>query len=148
MFLVDYADLLEKQCEFALKSILGEKASGSEYVFSEICKRLTKDFLPPVEREDIASLSYALFDISKKCDGYALARKGRECDGIIRKQIEFLPAITNGILKKKKTCGDDIRRFININSECEKTVDGDAAKLNAALADFIKTAYSAFFKNL
>ncbi len=148
MFAFDYAGLLEKQCEIALKSFSGKKVSGSEMIFSEICKRLTKDFLPPVEREDIAALSYALFDINIECEKYAFAQKSGSLDNKIKKQLDFLPVIINGILKKKKTCGEDIRRFININSECEKTADSDAAKLNAALADFIKTAYSAFFKNL
>ncbi len=148
MLIFDYAGLLNRQCEIAVKSVSGEKYGSSESIFSQVCKRLTKDFLPPIDREDIAALSYTLFDINIKCEEYFSSLKGKCPCAEIKKQLDFLPVITSGLLSKKKTCGDDIRRFIAMNSECRKSADSKAASLNNAFADFIKIAHSAFFKNL
>lgn len=148
MLVFDYANLLNRQCEIASRSVYGEKSGSSERLFSEACKRLTKDFLPPIDREDIAALSYALFDINIKCEEYFNSLKGKSPDAEIKKQLDFLNVIIRGLLDKKKTCGDDIRRFIGINSESRKAAGSNAAALNDAFADFIKIAHSAFFKNL
>lgn len=148
MLIFDYASALERQCEIALKSFSGERAADSQRLFAEICKRLTKDFLPPVDREDIAALSYELLKIGMECKKYFDSLKGRMPDDGIKKQLEFLPIIINGILGKKKTCGDDIRRLMDMNLKSAETANGNAANLNCVLDDFIKTANSAFFKNL
>lgn len=148
MLIFDYAGLLERQCETALKSFSGEKAGSSQKLFAEICKRLAKDFLPPVDREDIAALSYELLEVNIKCEKYFDSLKGRNPDQGIKKQLIFLPTVTSGLLGKKKACGDDIRRLVDMNLECGKSADSNAAELNGALANFIKTANSAFFKNL
>ena len=144
----DYAGLLNRQCEIASRSLSGEKSGSSESVFSQVCKRLTKDFLPPIDREDIAALSYAIFDINIKCEENFNSLKGKSPCAKIKKQLDFLPVITSGLLGKKKTCGDDIRRFIGMNLECRKSADLNSAVLNDAFADFIKISHSAFFKNL
>lgn len=148
MPIFNYAVMLERQCEIALKSFLGESKGSSQRLFTEVCKRLTKDFLPPVDREDIAALSYELLKVDTECRKYFNFLKGRKPDESIKKQLDFLPVITNGILGKKKTCGDDIRRLIAMNLECAQAANGNAAELNSALADFVKNANSAFFKNL
>ena len=69
----DYLEILLKQCD-EIKEILnsGKKASCASVCYGEICQRLTKDFLPPVEREDIASISYALLETCRRCSEYAL----------------------------------------------------------------------------
>lgn len=148
MLVFDYAAMLERQCEIALKSFFGEKTGNSQKLFAEICKKLAKDFLPPVDREDIAALSYELLEVNIKCEKYFNSLKGRNPNQGIKKQLDFLPNITNGLLGKKKTCGDDIRRLVDMNLECGKSADSNAAELNGVLANFIKTANSAFFKNL
>lgn len=148
MLSFDYADILCRQCEIISIALLGEKTDGGEKLFSEISKRLTKDFLPPIDREDIAAISLALYDIGIKAEEYSESLKGKTPNIQIRKQADFLPSIIKGLLGKKKTCGDDIRRFIEMNIESRKYCNSSAASLNNALADFIKTVNSAFFKNL
>lgn len=148
MLSFDYTAVLCRQCETISKSLLGEKTTGAENLFSEVSKRLLKDFLPPIDREDIASISYSLFDIAVKAREYSDSLKGKNPSIQIKKQTDFLPTIIKGLLNKKKTCGDDIRRFIDMNIESRKYCGSSAASINDALANFIKTANSAFFKNL
>ncbi len=148
MLSFDYADILCRQCEIISRALLGEKTDGGEKLFSEISKKLAKDFLPPIDREDIAAISLAIYDIGIKAEEYSESLKGKAPNIQIRKQTDFLPSIIKGLLGKKKTCGDDIRRFIDMNVESRKYCNSSAASLNNALADFIKTVNSAFFKNL
>lgn len=148
MLVYDYADILCRQCELISKALYGEKSDVAVKLFSEISKRLTKDFLPPIEREDIAAVSYALLEINIKAMEYSDSLRGAAPNINIKKQTDFLPVIIIGLLGKKKTCGDDIRRFIDMNIESGKHCNLNAVSLNKALTDFIKTANSAFFKNL
>ncbi len=148
MLVYDYADILCRQCELISKTLYGEKSDIAVKLFSEISKRLTKDFLPPIDREDIAAVSYSLLEINIKAKEYSDGLRENAPNTDIKKQTDFLPVIIRGLLGKKKTCGDDIRRFIDMNIKSRKHCDLSAARLNEALTDFIKTANSAFFKNL
>lgn len=143
----DYEGMLIHQCNLLKSALEGKRAADSSMkIFAEICRQLTKDFLPPIEREDIAGLSYLLLEIQTKCE--ALSRNGAAQDKNIKKQLDLIPDIIKGLLKKKKTCGEDIRRFVIINMDCRKNASAASAQINDALADFIKAAHSAFFKNL
>ena len=144
----DYADILCRQCEIVSKTLLGEKTQSTEKLFSEISKRLTKDFLPPIEREDIAAISYALLCINAKAQEYSDSLKGKTPDIYIKKQTDFLSLIVKGLLTKKKTCGDDIRRLVDMNIQAGKLKNGYTEQLNDAIADFIKITNSTYFKNL
>lgn len=140
--LFDYSSLLELQCKYAHESYSGVKKSDSSRIaFERICKHLVKDFLPPVDREDVAAISYSL---------YIVAVNGEICsykDGKLNQQLSFLSDITDALINKKKTCGDLIRRLIDINinysseNECCK-------KLNSSIEDFLKIVNTAYFKNL
>ncbi len=143
----DYGEILEKQCSEIRNIILNRKSefSGSVY-YSEICKRLTKDFLPPIEREDIALISYSLLEICRnalnlKADGESFTAK-------LREQADMLSKTVKGVLQKNKACGEDIRRLVNINFECGKSCSRSAEKLNYSFRDFILAVQTAYFKNL
>ncbi len=146
--LFDYESLLIRQCETVCSVSEGKTVNSSQRIFDEICRRLTKDFLPPIDREDIAALSYSLVEIRIKCVEYYKLLKGKEPDLRIKRQLDFMPCIISGLLNKKKTCGDDIRRFIVINTENKSIADEISEQVNDSLSDFIKIAHSAFYKNL
>ncbi len=148
-FPVDYAKLLIRQCELACSAFEEKSVSDlSQKVFREIYKHLTIDFLPPIDREDIAALSYDIFEIQTKCETYFGKNKCRILNSKIKEQLDLMPYIIKGLLEKKKTCGDDIHRFIILNTAYGKVADSSSIQINDSLAGFIKTAYSAFFKNL
>lgn len=139
----DYAKSLTRQCEIACSAFGGKISQGSsERLFIEISKRLAKDFLPPIDREDIAALSFSLLEIAAAAQNY----KNSDSGGMLKKQLEGLSAAVNGLINKTKTCGDEIRRLININVECSQLIGTSA--LNKAISDFLKVANSAYFKNL
>lgn len=145
----DYAKFLSRQCEIAC-SVFGGKASqgSSERIFTEICKQLTKDFLPPIDREDIAAISLSLLEIASKSKQYAENTKAKEI--MLKNQLDALHDIVSGLLNKKKTCGEDIRRLININLECSDKCKKSvyACSLNSSISDFLKIVQMAYFKNL
>ncbi len=116
----DYLSALECQCD----AIISGDISSSRRKFTEICKNLVSDFLPPIEREDIAALSYSLYDIA--CSGF------RE-----KKNVNEMKKVINGIFTKRKNCGEDFRRQIdNINDD------------SSAVKNFYKIALFVYFKNL
>ncbi len=143
----DYCEILEKQCSEIRNIILNRKSdfSGSVY-YSEICKRLTKDFLPPIEREDIALISYSLLEIGR--NALNIKTDGGVFETGIKEQAEMLSETVKGLFQKNKACGDDIRRFVNINFECGKSCSRSAEKLNYSFRDFILAVQTAYFKNL
>ncbi len=139
----DYAKSLARQCELACSAFDGKISQcSSERLFIEISKRLTKDFLPPIDREDIAALSFSLLEIAAS----AQSCQNSDSGGMLKKQLEGLSGAVNGLINKTKTCGDEIRRLININVECSQLIGTNA--LNKAISDFLKIANSAYFKNL
>ncbi len=112
-----YLEILLKQCNEITDILNGKnKLSAAGVHYGEICKRLTKDFLPPVEREDIAAISYALLETGRRCMEYVRS------NGVVNENIEYqinrLNELTKSVIEKKKTCEDEIRRFVNINFKC------------------------------
>lgn len=147
----NYAQMLERQCENVRNAFSGKASNGSsERIFAEICKRLEKDFLPPIDRESIAAMSYELLNVEQKA---AMCSKAKQnVTKLIINQLETLYAVTNGLINKKKTCGDDIRRLITANFECSEVIYREGAlhdnSLNSSIAEFLKIAQNAYFKNL
>lgn len=143
----DYSDILSKQSEEIRMVFDGKKSavSGATH-FSKICRFLTKDFLPPIEREDIAALSYSLYEISVNVEAFDKSIAFEK----LKTQIAALKPIVCGVLKKRNACEEEIRRQIDINFECAEIVSGNkrAEKLNNSLMYFWKTAQNTFFKNL
>ena len=70
----------------------------------------------------------------------------------IEYQINRLSELTKSVIEKKKTCEDEIRRFVNVNFKCgnefEKDKNQSGINLNNAMRDFIIAIQTAFFKNL
>lgn len=146
-----YNEILEKQCNEIIGIINGKnKVSSASIYYGEICKMLTKDFLPPIEREDIAAISYALLEIGRRCSEYI--KINNKTSEYTEYQINRLNELTKSVIEKNKTCDDEIRRFVNINFKCgnefEKDNNQSGINLNNALRDFILAIQTAFFKNL
>lgn len=146
-----YLEILLKQCE-SVKDIFENKTNNftGSFNYSEICKRLTKDFLPPIEREDIAAISYALLEIGRRSlDFYS---EGGRATEEIKEQVDALPRLTADVIEKKKTYGEDIRRLVNINFKCgrffEKSGSQAGMRLNNSFRDYILAVQTAYFKNL
>lgn len=140
--LFDYSSLLESQCKYALQSYSGNnKADSSRIIFERICNHLAKDFLPPIGREDVAAISYSLYHIAVNAEKCTL--KEKEID----LQLKSISDVTVALLKKKKTCGELIRRLIDINLN-NKSVNDSCKDLNSAIEDFLKNVNTAYFKNL
>lgn len=137
IFRFDYLKALEAQCDAIIhKKDLNESRSA----FSEICKNLVRDFLPPIEREDIAAISYALVDIAAKAENLPYPDE-------IKKQIDSFKPLLNNLFSKNKACGDDIRRLVEININF-KSSDSKLVLLNGSLSDFYKTVLAAYFGSL
>lgn len=146
-----YSEILLKQCDEAKDILNGKiKPSSASVHYGEICKILTRDFLPPIEREDIAAISYALLETGRRCTDYI------KTNGVINDNVEYqinrLNELTKSVIEKKKTCEDEIRRFVNVNFKCgnefEKEKNQSGINLNNSLRDFILAVQTAFFKNL
>lgn len=147
--LFDYTRILMRQCELAFLAFDGKSGvDSSRKLFEEICKRLAKDFLPPIDREDIASLSFCLLKITIKAKEYS--KKTKVKNEVLKEQLSALSLISESVLSKTKTCGEDIRRLISANLMCAEAVENSdcAESLNASIAEFLKTANTAYFKNL
>lgn len=129
-------------------------AEKSDIFFNEICNRLTDDFLPPIDREDIAELSFILLNIETSTYSFNNSLSvGISVKNLLNTQLNGLYGIIEGLIKKKKTCGEEIRRLIAVNNKCEtelrkKSNNENALNLNNALKEFFKCANRSFFKNL
>ena len=145
-----YLKAFESQCKSALKI----NAENSNIIFNDICNRLTDDFLPPIDREDIAELSLILLNIEALSSSFDNSLSAEfSVRNLLNTQLNGLYGIIEGLIKKKKTCGDEIRRLIAINNKCEielrrKSKNYNALNLNNALKEFLKCANRSFFKNL
>lgn len=129
--------ILESQCEaIANKKDLKEARTA----FCDICKNLSCDFLPPIDREYIAVISYSLLNIASKSKDIYYPDE-------IKKQIVSLKPLLNSLFAKNKTCGDEIRRLTEINFNF-KSNDIKLNLLNDSFADFYKCVLSAYFGNL
>lgn len=146
-----YLEMLLKQCA-GIKTVFEKKEGnysiGSEY--SEICKHLTKDFLPPIEREDIAAISYSLLEIGRRAVDYCFF--GEEITPELKEQTEALPKLVSAVMEKKQACDDDIRRLVDVNFKCGNSFENSDNKygrlLNNSLRDFLLAIQTAYFKNL
>lgn len=142
-----YLKLFESMCKLIQSDF--EKENPND-LFNKICIKLTEDFLPPIDREDLAELSLILLKICRI--KYNFDRLGEG----VRRQINELYKITEGLIKHKKTCGEDIRRLIILNIKCEnELINAENSKnretelrINRELFHFFKYANYAFFKNL
>lgn len=145
-----YLKAFESLCKSALKI----NAENSNKIFNDICNRLTDDFLPPIDREDIAELSFILLNIEASSSSFDNSLSVEfSVRNMLNTQLNGLYGIIEGLIRKKKTCGDEIRRLIAINNKCEielrrKSNNYNAMNLNNALKEFLKCANRAFFKNL
>ena len=145
-----YLKAFESQC----KSVSYMNAEKSDIFFNEICNRLTDDFLPPIDREDIAELSFILLNIETSTYSFNNSLSvGISVKNLLNTQLNGLYGIIEGLIKKKKTCGEEIRRLIAVNNKCEtelrkKSNNENALNLNNALKEFFKCANRSFFKNL
>ncbi len=137
MFRFDYLKLLEEQCNCVYPQT---DLKRSKSIFCEICRNLNRDFLPPIEREDIAAISFSLVDITSNINAKTFP------DDII-KQLISLRHLLKGLFSKSKACGDDIRRLMEINVNF-KNSNLEIVLLNEALSDFLKTVLCAYFRNL
>ena len=145
-----YLKAFESQCKSALKI----NAENSNKIFNDICNRLTDDFLPPIDREDIAELSFILLNIEASSSFFDNSLSAEfSVRNLLNAQLNGLYGIIEGLIRKKKTCGDEIRRLIAINNKCEielrrKSNNYNALNMNNALKEFLKCANRSFFKNL
>ena len=145
-----YLKAFESQCKSALKI----NAENSNKIFNDICNRLTDDFLPPIDREDIAELSLILLNIEASSSSFDNSLSVEfSVRNLLNAQLNGLYGIIEGLIRKKKTCGDEIRRLIAINNKCEielrrKSNNYNALNMNNALKEFLKCANRSFFKNL
>ena len=145
-----YLKAFESQCKSALKI----NAENSNKIFNDICNRLTDDFLPPIDREDIAELSLILLNIEALSSSFDNSLSVEfSVRNLLNAQLNGLYGIIEGLIRKKKTCGDEIRRLIAINNKCEielrrKSNNYNALNMNNALKEFLKCANRSFFKNL
>ncbi len=133
----DYLKSLEVQCDNIYPNT---DLRRSKSIFCEICRNLNRDFLPPIEREDIAAISYSIVDITSKVS------KTEYPDDISR-QFRSLKTILKGLFTKNKTCGEDIRRLVEINVNF-RSADNELKVLNEALNNCLKTVLCAYFRNL
>lgn len=136
-FRFDYLKLLEEQCDCVYPSA---DLKRTKSVFYEICKSLNRDFLPPIEREDIAAISYALVDITSNI-------KVKNYPDEIKNQFLSFKKILKCLFSKNKACEDNIRRLMEINVNF-KNPDLEIMMLNEAVSDFLKTVLCAYFRNL
>lgn len=136
-FRFDYLKLLEEQCNCVYPET---NLSRSKSIFCELCRNLNRDFLPPIEREDIAAISFSVVDITSNINNKIYPDD-------INKQLAALKHLVKGLFEKSKACGDDIRRLMEINVNF-KNRDLETMMLNEALSDFLKTVLCAYFRNL
>ncbi len=131
----DYLPLIKKQCDCIYSC-----GSNSATLFEDICRKLEKDFLPPIEREDIASISLLLLDISRLCS------KEKPNAGI-KKQIDLTSRVIEELLNKKKTCGENVRRLIALNSDFRAETLNEE-RINIQIKSLVGRINEAYFKNL
>ena len=137
----DYLNLIRKQLNCIISDLKnGDSIEKSKEIFEEICKKLEKDFLPPIEREDIAGISYVLLEISQMSKRTILNER-------IKRQINLISEAVCELFEKKKSCGETIRRIININFDFSSADETDL-KMNALISKLMKELNEAYYKNL
>lgn len=142
---IDYLQYLKRQSDLILRLLEGESDNGEcQKIFTDVCEFLSNDFLPPINREDIASLSYSLLAIGMAAsDNFNNARNIETYE-----IIKMFPTILEALFTKKKTCERDIHRLIKQNFVYNKVLSDKSDCLNKAVTDFIGIILNAYFKNL
>ena len=145
---IDYLAYLKAQCNSIFKSLDGNYDNSECYkTFSLVCKNLSNDFLPPINREDIAAISYSLMAINREICRIS------DYDKKDFKRIVWLFSLAiEDVLKKKKTCEQNIRRLTEENYKLLKTkkqknyISTDC--LIKLIDDLIRVIINAYFKNI
>ena len=138
----EYQRLLENQCEQIILNVKGIKdIIKCKQDYNLICQKLSSDFLPPINREDIVCISVTLLDIC-----YCLKFTNVNNDLIIS-QIKNYKEIIGGIFSKRKTCGDEIRRLIENNFKY-KYSNNELMDINRMIRELLKLTLVIYFKNL
>lgn len=136
----EYKRLSEMQCDLIAEKLKGKNDNGRcRQCFNQICKKLSTDFLPPLNREDLSAISYSLYEI---CN--CISEKDAIKSDRLSAQINDYKSILDGLFTKKKTCRDEIHRLIDINFNC---CEGNEM-LNRKLSDLLKLTLEIYFKNL
>lgn len=122
----DYIALLERQGAIAL-SPTKKGIAESERCYTQMCKMLISDFLPPVAREDIAALSYAFYDIAVKYLNFGDSMRN-DFDMLIR--LSQRAAVS--CVAKEKACRTLTAELEKKYSDCSKRVNEICEKSYAA----------------
>ncbi len=124
-----YSCLLLKQCELLCSG--NSESYLSRNIYFDVCQKLEKDFLPPIEREDIASISFVLYRLTFLSD--------------INKTIfKDFGSVIDDLINKKKTCGENIRRLIKTYSDFKFKTNSE----ESLFFELIKLINEAYFKSL
>ena len=87
--------------------------------------------MPPIEREDIASISFVLYRLTFFSD--------------INKTIfKDFGSVIDDLINKKKTCGENIRRLIKTYSDFKFKTNSE----ESLFFELIKLINEAYFKSL
>lgn len=138
----EYQRLLEYQCEQIILNLNGinDIVKCKKY-YNLICQKLSSDFLPPIDREDIVCISVSLLDI---CYRLKLTNVNNE---FLVSQINDYKGIVGGLFLKRKTCGDEIRRLIE-NNFIFKCSNNEVMHINRMIGELLKITVVIYFKNL
>jgi len=150
-----YCKYLDDQCEEIIKAF--SNGSGGDLCakqFEVTFHNLKDDFLPPVDREDIASLSLMLYYICVSAKEYYQNKSDLQKNDLYS-QLNLIRQVTKEFMTKRKTCEESIRRLTEKNIVCKMKIDKSKASqrecalnLNDCISDYIKCIVSAYFKNL
>lgn len=144
---VDYSEYFKGLCDSVSKSFEGKSDYGNcSKKFEAVCRHLSYDFLPPINREDLAVIAYLILRINKEIELNSLDFNKDVIDKIIR----MLPETIDSLINKKKTCESYIRRLTDMNYGFYKMAKNNHNAENfAKLIDDLTTAVlNAYFKNL
>ena len=131
----DYTVLLSAMCDGVYQQLSGGRCTFKMHeIFNEICHKLRNDFLPPVEREDIASIAFDLLSV------YAYAQRKEITDNRGSEMMNNIKKAIEELVSKRKTCGECIRRLVENQTRENRGVD--------ILERLVKTVYIAYFRNL
>ena len=137
----DYLSLIKRQYDYIFSDLKSEDVSDkSKILFDDICKKLEKDFLPPIEREDIAAISCLLYEMG-------LEDKRKILNEKLKYQIKLAAEATKELFEKKKSCGETIRRIISVNAEFRASNESEL-KFNSLISVLLRKLNEAYYKNL
>lgn len=156
----DYIALLEKQGSIALAPSVAA-AAESERCYVQMCKMLVADFLPPIAREDLAGLSYALLDVARA----SLKFEDESLKKDVRVMIEGARRAAVSCVAKEKACREITagleKRYLDFDERiaalCEAALragGGEAVRaerarrLSDSLGELIRLLRSCVLRNL